>query len=356
LKSFKADTCVVSSTLELLQAIDPFRLTFLLEKTFFFEEKRVVSNFARSLAQMQRRVVQQQSDVAIIDMERPTGTFARWEVLRKDARLVETELESKLVAYSKFGSVYSEQRLMTTESNTSTLSSSASASATLLLDRPRETDLESVDLRNENYAREIESLLTRLSDLNAAMSDVVRELGDAGGGATLAPVLMRHHSVLQEYRVEFRKTQAAIEQTREHADLLLSVRQDISRHRSGGGGDGGGGNVSADDTSHFLRERGALHSSQAISDAIIEQALAAKETLNAQRHDLRAAMSRLQGMATAIPGVDTIMRHIKRRRMRDHLILVGVFAFCLCALIYYMFLSGGSDSGGSARSNDDPLE
>merc|ERR1712100_671569 len=160
---------------------------------------------------------------------------------------------------------------------------------------------------------------------------------DAGVSAQLSHVYQNHRAKLQEFVVEFRRTKANVHTAREHAELLSSVRRDISSRRAGGG------NTATD---NLLRERAALHQADRMADQILGQASATQERLVAQRLQMQNANSRMSSVNDMFGGIFQNITQIRRKKSRDWWITVGCIALCVFFLLWWMF--GGSSTASSS--------
>ncbi|CAK9186339.1 unnamed protein product [Ilex paraguariensis] len=213
---------------------------------------------------------------------------------------------------------------------------------------------------------EIQSLLEKLLDINDAMS---RCAASAAPTTSVTQKLARHRDILHEFTQEFRRTKGNINSMREHAELLTSVRDDISEYKASG---------SMSPRMQLLRERAAIHGSIAhvklnllfdsISlfhillqniypniDDVISQAQTTRAALGSQRSlfgDVQGKVKLLSDKFPIIRGLIGIilkpflllhfvlLTHfpvgsIRRKRSRDTLILSAVIAACTLFLIIY---------------------
>ncbi|EYU30549.1 hypothetical protein MIMGU_mgv1a012944mg [Erythranthe guttata] len=149
-----------------------------------------------------------------------------WEELRKEARKIEGDLDVKLSSYAKLGARFNQGGHV--DSGSPTLGSSRS--------------WKSMDM-------EIESLLEKLLDINDSMS---RCAASAAPTTSVTQKLARHRDILHEFTQEFRRIKGNINSMKEHAELLSSVRDDISEYKASG---------SVSPRMQLLRERAAIHGS-----------------------------------------------------------------------------------------------
>ncbi|GAQ88665.1 SNARE protein [Klebsormidium nitens] len=224
----------------------------------------------------------------------------QWEDLRRDARKIEGDLDVKLSSYAKLGGMMSHGSALGTS-----------------------PDLAS-DGSWKSMEMEIESLLTRLLDINESMSHCVAA---ATSTASLAQKLARHREILHDFSQEFKRTKNNINSMREHAELLSSVRNDISEYKAQGGPTSGVGGL--------LRERGQIHSATASADEVLAQAQATRSALTAQRGLFVEIGAKLKHLGDRFPVIRSTLTAIRRKRSRDTYILGSVIAACTVFLLLY---------------------
>ncbi|EPS60980.1 hypothetical protein M569_13822 [Genlisea aurea] len=224
-----------------------------------------------------------------------------WEELRREARKIEGDLDVKLSSYAKLGARFSQGGHL--ESGSPTIGSSRSW---------------------KSMEMEIQSLLEKLLDINDSMS---RCAASAAHTTSVTQKLARHRDILHEFTQEFRRIKGNISSMWEHAELLTSVRDDISEYK-------GSGNVSP--SMQLLRERAAIHGSIAHIDEVISQAQTTRAVLGSQRALFGDVQGKVKLLTEKFPIVrGLIAGSIKRRKSRDTLILSAVIAACTLFLIIY---------------------
>ncbi|KAL9261817.1 Golgi SNAP receptor complex member 1-2-like protein [Drosera capensis] len=171
-----------------------------------------------------------------------------WEELRKEARKIEGDLDVKLSSYAKLGARFSQSGYV--DNGSPTLGSSRSW---------------------KSMEMEIQSLLEKLLDVNDAM---IRCAASAAPTTSVTQKLARHRDILHEFTQEFRRIKGNINSMREHAELLSSVRDDISEYKASG---------SMSPKVQILRERAAIHGSISHIDDVINQAQTTRVALGSQR-------------------------------------------------------------------------
>lgn len=147
-----------------------------------------------------------------------------WEELRREARKIEGDLDVKLSSYAKLGARFTQGGYV--DSGSPSVGSSRSW---------------------KSMEMEIQSLLEKLLDINDAMS---RCAASAAPATSVTQKLARHRDILHEFTQEFRRIKGNINSMKEHAELLSSVRDDISEYKASGS-----------PRMQLLRERAAIHGS-----------------------------------------------------------------------------------------------
>ncbi|KAG8477357.1 hypothetical protein CXB51_031028 [Gossypium anomalum] len=220
-----------------------------------------------------------------------------WEELRKEARKIEGDLDVKLSSYAKLGARFTQG-----DTRSPTLGSSRS--------------WKSMEI-------EIQSLLEKLLDINDAMS---RCAASAAPTTSVTQKLARHRDILHEFTQEFRRIKGNISSMREQAELLSSVRDDISEFKASGG---------MSPRMQLLRERAAIHGNIAHIDDVINQAQTTRAVLGSQRALFGDVQGKVKVLSDKFPVIRGLLGSIRRRRSRDTLILSAVIAGCTLFLIIY---------------------
>ncbi|KAK3019559.1 hypothetical protein RJ639_004400, partial [Escallonia herrerae] len=223
-----------------------------------------------------------------------------WEELRKEARKIEGDLDVKLSSYGKVGARFIQGGYVDTGSPTVSTSRSW-----------------------KSMEMEIESLLEKLLDVNDSMS---RCAASAAPTTSVTQKLARHRDILHEFTQEFRRIKGNINSMREHAELLTSVRDDISEYKASG---------SMSPRMQLLRERAAIHGNITHMDEVISQAQTTRAALGSQRAMFGDVQGKVKQLSDKFPIVRGLIGSIRRKRSRDTLILSAVIAACTLFLIIY---------------------
>ncbi|XP_073273993.1 Golgi SNAP receptor complex member 1-2-like [Primulina huaijiensis] len=223
-----------------------------------------------------------------------------WDELRKEARKTEGDLDVKLSSYAKLGARFTQGGYM--DASSPTIGSSRSW---------------------KSMEMEIQSLLEKLLDINDSMS---RCAASAAQTTSVTQKLARHRDILHEFTQEFKRIKGNIISMKEHAELLSSVRDDISEYKASGSGS---------PRMQLLRERAAIHGSVSHIDDVISQAQATRTVLGSQRTLFSDVQGKVKLLSDKYPVIRGLIGSIRRKKSRDTLILSAVIAACTLFLIIY---------------------
>ncbi|ORZ04549.1 hypothetical protein BCR41DRAFT_312974 [Lobosporangium transversale] len=252
---------------------------------------------------------------ASLAIAQATGTaIPTWDTLRKDARHVEIEIESKLTTLSK--SVVKINQVGRQQ----------------IAPVPSESGQDSgagVTATPEELEKSIEDLLAKLNRLVDAMSGHIETHTQTNGQAPLTMVhtLQKHRDSLHDYTKEYKKTCQNVRAARDHAQLLSSVQEDISVFKNGASG-----SMSA--TDYLLNERSRIDGSHRLADSALEQAYATHDDLRRQGSALQNVNQRINNVASQLPGVGQLIGKIQSRKNRDNVILSCVIGSCVVFVLY----------------------
>ncbi|EAZ21588.1 hypothetical protein OsJ_05215 [Oryza sativa Japonica Group] len=136
----------------------------------------------------------------------------------------------------------------------------------------------------------------------------------------------RQREILQGFGQEFRRTRGNLSSIREHADLLSSVRDDITESKATGG---------MSPRVHLLRERASIHGSINQIDEVIGQAQSTRVALSNQRALFGDVQGKVKQLGEKFPVIRGLLGAIKRKKSKDTIILSAVIAACTIFLIIY---------------------
>ncbi|KAK0418233.1 hypothetical protein QR680_013447 [Steinernema hermaphroditum] len=232
-----------------------------------------------------------------------------WESLRKKARQLEIDIDSKLVSLNKLHSSPQATRIdMTGGAQTSSPKSKRDVF--------------------EALARDIETLISGLTKVNNQMADLAQQ-NIASGNSSFQHTLRRHREILRDYCTEFQRSHANMN-SQLHREELLS------------------GNPSSDDdaphlntrnraTDFYLKENEHLGSCDRLIDDQMSLAMGVKENLHRQRSQMFDVTKKLQLLGKKFPMVNSLMQKIKTKKQKDTIILSGVIAACFLFTFLYVF-------------------
>mmetsp|Transcript_20066 Transcript_20066/g.50769 ORF Transcript_20066/g.50769 Transcript_20066/m.50769 type:complete len:225 (-) Transcript_20066:35-709(-) len=216
----------------------------------------------------------------------------QWEELRRRARQMESDIDTKLIQFNKLAVSPSSE------------DNGASALCT-----------------------ELESLLMQLSETNEHMVRFSQGLSP-GEAARPGQVLQRHRELLHEYDREFRKIRSNITEQRERDELLGSVRADIGEYRT----------AASQRMESLVRERGSAQGSLRTTEQILAGAAATYDSLRSQRGLYGNISTKLAVFRSKLPSIDSLLGRIQRRRKVESMILAGVVSVCAIVVLYFSVL------------------
>lgn len=175
-------------------------------------------------------------------------------------------------------------------------------------------------------------LKQRSVDLYAQRSSLLSQLArvldsEPTPSALKSTNLARHREILSQHRTELSRLKSQISHTRERANLLSNVRNDIDAYRSAQ-------NPEAAEAEYMLDERRRLDNSHNMTDSVLSQAYAVNESFNLQRESLTSIQRRITGAAAQIPGINSLMQRIGSKKRRDGIILGSFIAICFLVLLW----------------------
>jgi len=253
---------------------------------------------------------------AMSSASKARGGGGSWEDLRKEARQLENQIDTKLASFGKLGTNFSKSS-----------SSGSSSSAKTPLLAGDETSNQSAF---ESLSAELSQLLSRLSEVNDGMTEYAASGQSVAGSAAVHHTLQRHRDILQDYGQEYNKTRANIQAVIEREDLLSSVHRDIDDYRSNVKGPGAR-------MDHLLRESESARNSERLIDEQINIAIESRETLARQRLAFKAMRTKLNDIANRFPLINSLVQKINLKKRKDSVILGAVIGVCLLFMLWWVF-------------------
>ncbi|KAA8913322.1 hypothetical protein FN846DRAFT_163294 [Sphaerosporella brunnea] len=219
-----------------------------------------------------------------------------WAQFRQQARSLESQTESLFQTYSSFTS---DPPPKPTAEETST-----------------EASLQDVLSRRETVVAALARLLDSESSVNSSAAKLQN--------------LTLHRSTLADHHREFTRLKSSIADSRNRANLLYSVRNDINAFHSASRLEEG-----RSEADYMLDERTRIDHSHNIADSVLSQAYAINADFVEQRTRLMQINRRAMYAASQIPGVNTIINKINTRKKRDSVIMASLISFCFLMVLYF---------------------
>ncbi|XP_074596825.1 golgi SNAP receptor complex member Gos28 [Brevipalpus obovatus] len=239
-------------------------------------------------------------------IDRTRGPANHWEELRREARLLENEIDSKLLSFTKFAS--RESRMSTSDS---------SESVALLSDT------------NDVFERivgDIEQLINRLSKINNDMSEHTKQVQNSSAMYTV----QRHREILNDYSNEFQKTRSNILELMQREKLLSS---DSPRKNNDFVITPPANKIN----DLYLKEQDHIKSSEIMIEEQINVAARTRENLINQRNAIKAFQTQMTTLANRFPLINSLVHGINLRKRKDTLIIGTLIGICTFLLLIYVF-------------------
>ncbi|SPO24375.1 related to SNARE protein of Golgi compartment [Ustilago trichophora] len=254
-----------------------------------------------------------------------------WDVLRRKTRNLESTIDARLTTYSSLASkiVRSADGPHPSSSNSFSGSGGIYADHTTLdmdnggtpssLNSTKSS--EHVELENE-----LDDLINQLSD---AVDALTAKLDDPAIPPTSAQLhaVQRHREVLFDFTRDFRRSKSNVRHAIDRRDLLGNVQGDINAYKA----------AHASDADALLAERGRIDNSHAMMDRTLEQAYATRSEFADQRTTLQGISTRMSSTAAQVPGLNSIITLIGRRRRRDSVIMGCLIGTLTVLLLMFTF-------------------
>jgi Golgi SNAP receptor complex protein 1 len=225
-----------------------------------------------------------------------------FELLKREAVQLERQLEEKVSRYQQLA-----QRLNQSAVSQDLSMTEQGASASLSWDE--ETILQ----------QDIQRLLTHLQDL------IQGRLAQAARSPNQQAVVGRYRDIMMDLRSDLEKSQQTVRRAAERRELLQGSSATSVQSGSDPAMD------------HLLRERNHIQNSMTAATGVLGQAEAARTDLRYQGRSLRNTQGLIGQMTSNIPGLNTLVENIRRRRSRDDIIVAGVISACVVFTLWYMF-------------------
>ncbi|KAL2269819.1 hypothetical protein VTJ83DRAFT_2003 [Remersonia thermophila] len=229
-----------------------------------------------------------------------------WAQLRQQARSLESQTETSLQTYSQF------------------------ATQTAIPPKPTE-DEKKAEARVQELLDKRETVIAQLGRLLDSEATLTSSALKQNNLALLRDKLADHRRDLARLRANLREA-------RDRANLLGSVRDDISAYHRANSGSPQGGGLAGDaaEADYMLGERARLDRSHDVADSVLSQAYAVQDSFARQREALASINRRITRAAGQVPGINALIGRISSKKRRDGVIMGGFIAFCFLMFWFFM--------------------
>lgn len=223
-----------------------------------------------------------------------------WEDLQKKARLLENEIDSKLIGLNKINS--SGNGLMQQQNQL------AYGKRTLF----------------DSTTSEIETQITKLAKVIDEMREYVEVNAAMTNRNSLNHMLKRHSDLLTDYSSEFSRASMNIRNQLDRDELFEANTRDSdtdpllnNRVRS---------------TDYLLRENESIKSCENLLNEQISIAMSVKENVYGQGSGLGSINRRIHQVTKKYPALNSLMQKIRFKKRKDTIVLAAVISTCLIIL------------------------
>jgi golgi SNAP receptor complex member 1 len=175
----------------------------------------------------------------------------------------------------------------------------------------------------ETLRHDIQRTLTTLQDL---ITGKLQPASERVGSQNATLLVKRYREILFDLSGDFEKSRQSHVRKQERAKLLEGARTAASGN--------GGGDPAMD---HLMRERNHIHNSLSAAAAVVSQASEVRADLRSQGLSLGRVQSTMGMIVGNIPGLNTLVEKIRRKRSKDDKIVAGVIASCILFTLWYLF-------------------
>lgn len=138
-------------------------------------------------------------------------------------------------------------------------------------------------------------------------------------------LVKRYREILFDLSGDFEKARLAHVRKQERAKLMEGARTSND------------GEVSDPGMEHLLRERNHIGNSMNAAASVIAQASEVRSDLRLQGLSLGRVPSTMGKIASNIPGLNTLVEKIRRKKSLDDKVVAGVIASCILFTLWYLF-------------------
>jgi Golgi SNAP receptor complex protein 1 len=143
-------------------------------------------------------------------------------------------------------------------------------------------------------------------------------------------LVKRYREILFDSTADFKKVGAGISRRREAEELFAGRNNNNNVN-------GHGADERDPAMEQLLRERNAIGNSLNSAKSVLGQASEVRSALSNQGNALRGVGGKIKLIASNVPGLNSLIENIRRKRGRDDAIVSSVIAFCVLFTLWYVF-------------------
>lgn len=183
-------------------------------------------------------------------------------------------------------------------------------------------DSKKIDEEEAALSKDIHRTMSTMTELiNTKMAPAAERTGRSQHSL----LVKRYREILFDCGADFNKTSAAVARRREAMELFRGA----TATQTEGGADPA--------MEQLLRERNAIDNSMKSASSVLNQAASVRTELRSQGTSLRGVSGTMAMIAGNIPGVNTLIEKIRKKRQQDDRIVSGVVAACILFTLWYLF-------------------
>jgi len=237
----------------------------------------------------------------------------QFDTLKREATKLERNLEDKVARYQQLV-----QSIPDSTNNDLFLAESGMGGGT---SSPSKTSVED----EATLRHDIQRTLTTLQDLvNTQLQPASEKLGSQSSSL----LVKRYREILFDLTGDFEKSRQA--HTRKMERLKLMEGAAASKKNSSL-------DIDNNPDKHLMRELNHISNSQSAAAAVINQATEIRNELRSQGLSFGRITAGMGQIMNNVPGINTIVEKIKRKKSKNDMILIGVISSCILFTIWYLF-------------------
>ena len=164
-----------------------------------------------------------------------------------------------------------------------------------------------------------------VQNLQQQLQDVISKLSSAAVTPSQRAATKRYQDIFADLKSDYDKAVLAYQRAAARHELLGDAAPNSA------------GNEKNDAMDSLLRERNHINNSLNVAAGVIGQAEAVRSDLHWQGRSLRNTGGVMGQIAANVPGINTLIDNIRRRRLQDDKIVAATIAFCIVFTLWYVF-------------------